>query len=154
MRLPGWVTDPPRVLRAVVIGSLSVAVAVLATLALVAYVTSAKQASQALDTQQDTAAAARARIDQLQARINELEATGRGNSAEIGELRTQVAALAEQIRQAGGKPVVTPTTQPAAAPPASTTTTTAPARPGPTTTTTAIPPQPCPTLPVLGVCRP
>jgi type II secretory pathway pseudopilin PulG len=93
---------------------------------------------------QDAREAATRRIDLLLERIDALEQQGRDNGALIGDLRTQVAALQEQVRQLGGQPVITsspPTTSPLAGPGPG------PGRPTPspstttTTTTTAPPPE-------------
>ena len=70
----------------------------------------------------------------------------------ITELRAQVAALQEQVRQLGGKPVVvverpSPRNDPSTPPPRpNATTTTTTRQPAPTTTTT----QPCRPLPLIG----
>jgi hypothetical protein len=106
-------------------------------IALVAFVViDASQARQeALDARNRTATAATRRIDKLNDKIGETD------SRQIGETNAKLAALEEQIRQLGGKPVVVSigSTQAGSTPPPSTTSTTSPR---PTTTTTTTPPQP------------
>lgn len=92
-------------------------------------------AEQALDARR----AATRRIDLLLGRIDVLEQQGSANGALIADLRTQVAALQEQVRQLGGRPVVTST------PGTPSSSSSQGARPAPpTTTTTAPPPSPPP----------
>ena len=91
---------------------------------------------------QDARQAATRRIDLLLERIDALEHQGSENGALIADLRRQVGALQEQVRQLGGRPVVssspsaTSTTDPRRAPSPSTT----------TTSTTAPPPEDAPLL--------
>lgn len=81
---------------------------------------------------QDARRAATRRIDLLLKRIDDLEQQGGNNGAVIADLRTQVEALRGQVRQLGGRPVVsgspstTSTTAPRRVPPSTTTTTTTP----------------------------
>lgn len=60
------------------------------------------QASQAIDSR----AASSRRIDLLQAQIEALRARLERQATEAGQLREQIAALSEQVRQLGGRPVV------------------------------------------------
>lgn len=159
--LPRWLIDPPHMLRLTIAAALSVAVAVLATLAVVSTVTSFQAAQSALNTRDDTAARASARISLLSEQIAALNGRAETNSSRIGELIAEVHALEEQVRQMGGSPVASePRSTPTVTtipenPPAS-----APQRPSPapepsTTTTTTAPPTPsttapCTTLPVVG----
>jgi type II secretory pathway pseudopilin PulG len=107
----------------------------------------------------DARRAASRRIDLLSTRIGDLEARGEENGALIGELRQQVAALVEQVRQMGGKPVVAPTGSHSSSStstssptsktaPSTTTSTTSPAQPSPPTA-----PRPGPTSLVCSVVR-
>lgn len=107
-----------------------------------------KAQSQALEARADTAAGARRRIDLLQKRIADLEAQGIYRSAEIGQMRAEVAALQEQVERQGQTPIV-PRTTTTTTRPRSTSTTTTTTRPRPTTTTT----RPC-SVSVPGVCLP
>ena len=100
--------------------------------------------SQALEARSATAKAASRRIDLLQKRIADLEAQGVYRSAEIGEMRAEVAALQRQVEQQGGTPIVPRTTTTTTPRPTTTTT-----RPRSTTTTT----RPC-SVSVPGVCLP
>lgn len=53
----------------------------------------------------DQRAAASRRVDLLQQRIEDLQAQVEGQSVEVGQARTRIAVLEEQIRQLGGQPV-------------------------------------------------
>lgn len=142
----GWLLDWRT--GAVLLGSL-VAGAVIATV-----LVSGVNSNNALQARKQTARAASRRIDLLQQRITELQTLASLNGVLLGSANTKIDALAEQVRQMGGRPVVAPPTVPAtvpaprrapsvARPPTTTTTTTTPQ----TTTTTM--PKRC--LPVL--CR-
>ena len=106
----------------------------------------ADRAERSRDT---TASSASRRIDLLNQRIVQLQDQAVANGRDLGALTTQVVALAEQIRQLGGRPIVdppaartTPTTArpgTSTTPPSSTTTTTPPPS---TTTTTTTPREP------------
>lgn len=147
-RVPGWLRNPSMLFRQVVWFVLAVTVAGLVTLAFVAVLTSYQQSRDALAARDATSKAATARINQLQARIVDLDAGAQDRSMQLGELRTQVVALGEQVRQMGGKPIVvvtTTTTARVGSPVTSPTTTTVPpptitpptTTPSTTTTTTA-----------------
>lgn len=120
--------------------------------------------------QSDARAAATRRIDLLQQEIAGLRSDAQANGGRISELLTEVTALQEQVRQMGGRPVVTEqaattattttvrtsptttTTRPAASPapigPPATTTTTRPPPPPTTTSTTT-----CVTVLVVSACH-
>jgi type II secretory pathway pseudopilin PulG len=106
------------------------------------------QADQAIDSRQ----AATRRIDLLQAQLDGLEREIQTGQDERGRLATSVEALSEQVRQMGGRPVVT--TSPHATP----TSSRAPgARPAPSSGPRPTPrptprPSPSPRACVLGVC--
>lgn len=165
--IPEWLWDPPRLLRLMIASALSVAVAVLATLAVVSTVASYRQAQSALHTRDDAAARATARISALTEQIAILNSRSEANSGRIGELIAEVHTLEAQVTAMGGRPLVTepstsvtttttttpanpgasPPQSPSPAPSAPTTTTTSPP---PSTTTTTAPPPPCTSLPVVG----
>lgn len=88
-------------------------------------------AKESLDARARTAAAATRRIDLLNDRIEDLSAEIEANGVVIGQLRGEIAALQEQIRQMGGDPVVVRTTTTTTQRPTPTTT--------PSTTTTTQP---------------
>jgi TolA-binding protein len=99
--------------------------------------------AQAVAAQQASAQRASNRITQLQTKIDNLETQADSNHDLIGELVAEESALEFQVRQLGGRPVVT--SQTSAAKPSSTTTTTKPSsttsttRPSTGTTTTTLP---------------
>lgn len=94
------------VLQRAVLLVLSVALAGLVGLAIVAFVSSQEAADQALRTRDRTAAAATRRIDLLQDRIDELVGRGEANAELLGQLVAEVEALRAQVRSLGGDPIV------------------------------------------------
>jgi cell division septation protein DedD len=132
------------ILQRAVLLTLSVALAGLIGLAIVAFVSSQDTAHQALATRDQTAKAASARIDQLQTRITGLQAELEVAKSQRGELIAKVDALGMQIAALGGKPVARSASSTEVT---ATTTTTAPAAPTPSPTTTAPPAQPPPSSP-------
>lgn len=144
--------------------------AVLVALLVVAMVNAIRRAEVAENARSQTSAKATRRIDLLNARITMLQAQAVENGQTIGELQADIAALAEQIRQLGGAPVVvapdprgsaaggavrqsTPATTSTPAPPPPTTTTTAPAAPPTTAAPNPPPSDPAPSdPPLLPVC--
>lgn len=89
---------------------------VLAALLTVSVVEAFVGQHDALTARAQTAAAASRRIDLLQAQINGLQRVLRHRTAsdarERGRLEVAVRALAQQIRQMGGTPVVEPDSEP------------------------------------------
>jgi predicted GTPase len=131
---------------AVLLGSLVVG----AVIALI--IVSGVNTHDALEARNRTAEAATRRIDKLSKEIDkltdELVATTASNGQRIGELTAQIAALQEQVRELGGRPVVPATTTTVAQRAPTSTTTTRPPQTTPTTsTTTTSPPRRC----VIGV---
>lgn len=100
---------------------------------------SAKAAQEEVRRGIDSRQASSARITDLQNRINDLIGQVEETNRLAGESSAREHALAEQLRQLGQRPVVTPRVITVPAPPAPTTTTTTTTRP-PTTTTTTRPP--------------
>lgn len=123
--------------------------------------TKALEALRAQETQQTSARKATiARIDSLEDEIGGLRGQLVAAGQRQGELLAGIAALSEQVRRLGGRPIVaarpdgsttTPTTTTTAVPPA-TPTPTRPSPPPSSSPSTTRPPS-CPTLPVVG-CRP
>lgn len=117
------------------------------------------RATQALQAQTESRQAATRRIDLLNGRITRLDELLVDAETDSAELRTAVAALTEQIRRMGGRPIVT-TVAPRRTAAATATTTTSPATPAapPTTqpapTTTTPPPTTTTTRPCRGVQAP
>lgn len=118
----------------------------------------------AVRTSETIANNARRRVDLLTGQIADLERQAEANGSRMGELLANIDALAEQVRQLGGRPVVTaqpPSTSTTASTvppsPASPPTTTAPRPSAPTTTSTTAPTTPtttCTTTPVVSICPP
>lgn len=133
-RFGRWISNPRT--------GMAIALALLAG-AVVAYVIlsqlNAREALQtakdAVETRNQTAAAATRRIDRLTARIAALETQAEENAALIGELRTEQAVLIEQLEREGVDPIVMPATTTTTRPTTSTTTSV----PSTTTTTTQPP---------------
>lgn len=88
------------------------------------------------------------RLATVTSELSALKAQATASAALIGELRQQIAALSEQVRELGGDPVIVvqPPSSTTTAPPSTTTTTTT--RPPSTTTTT----RPCRTPAIAGLC--
>lgn len=117
------------------------------------------RAMQALQAQTESRQAASRRIDLLNGRITRLDELLVDAETDSAELRTAVAALTEQIRRMGGRPIVTTISRPSA-PPTTTTTRAPTTSPSPTTTaqppttTTTPPPTTTTTQPCRGVQAP
>lgn len=118
---------------------------VLVALLAVAVVVSAQSARDALAANDKQRHINDAQVAALNDRISTLEALTRDDNQHIAELLTEVSALQEQVRQLGGKPVVTSSSAGS-----STTATTAAPQPTPTTTSTTTPP--CATVVIANRC--
>jgi hypothetical protein len=131
------------------------------TLGIVGYLIFAalQQAHDATEAQNRSRMAASRRIDLLNAQIEALQHEIAAGAEQRGDLAAKLAALAEQVRQLGGKPVViiTPTFRRTSSP----TSTRPTSQPTPSPTSSAAPkptrsPSPSPTpsptclLPILG----
>lgn len=157
-RLVGWFADWRNGLM--MVGTI-VAAALLSLLVVVVVdsINARKSALEALESVNeratDTRRAATRRIDQQQARINQLEGEVQAYGRTIGELGSTVTALTEQVRQMGGRPIVVSSSSPTAVapPPGTSPTTTAPAAPEPDPEPPGSEPDPDPGgICLLGIC--
>lgn len=106
--------------------------------------------------------AATRRIDLLNSQIQQLQAEIAAGRDRQGQLTATVAALAEQVRQMGGRPVASSVVVTLAPAPARTVTAAPSAsarprptpRPSPSSTPTPRPSPTCTRLPIVGACRP
>ena len=145
----------------------------LTALLFVTVVNAMVRADRAEEARNRTAASATRRIDMLNGRIVTLNTQAVENGERLGALALEVGALAEQIRQMGGRPVTlsapratarsgvggsSNSSSPTPTPEPSPTTTAPPADPGPRPEPAPVPPEeprpfPCSTVFVPVVCQ-